>query len=79
MVMDIAFNKNEDAMKLLVSEMRQRWEKISLGGGKVAIEKQHEKNKLTARERIEYLRDKNRPFTEIGAFAGDGMYEQYGG
>ena len=77
--MDIALNKNEDAMKLLVSEMRQRWEKISLGGGKAAIEKQHEKNKLTARERIEYLRDKNRPFTEIGAFAGDGMYEQYGG
>ena len=77
--MDLSFNKNEDAMKLLVSEVRQRWEKVSLGGGKPAIEKQHEKNKLTARERIEYLRDSNRPFTEIGAFAGDGMYAEYGG
>ncbi len=77
--MDLSFNKNEDAMKLAVSEMRQRWEKLSLGGGRAAIEKQHEKNKLTARERIEYLRDKNRPFTEIGAFAGDGMYPEYGG
>ncbi len=77
--MDLTFNKNEDAMKLLVSDMRQRWEKVSLGGGKSAIEKQHEKNKLTARERIEYLRDKNRPFTELGAFAGDGMYPEYGG
>jgi 3-methylcrotonyl-CoA carboxylase beta subunit len=77
--MDLSFNKNEDAMKLLVSEVRQRWEKVSLGGGKAAIEKQHEKNKLTARERIEYLRDSNRPFTEIGAFAGDGMYPEYGG
>jgi len=77
--MDLSFNKNEDAMKLAVSEMRQRWEKLSLGGGKPAIEKQHEKNKLTARERIEYLRDKNKPFTEIGAFAGDGMYPEYGG
>ncbi len=77
--MDIHFNKNEDSMKLLVSEMRQRWEKVSLGGGKTAIEKQHEKNKLTARERIAYLRDTNRPFLEIGAFAGDGMYAEYGG
>lgn len=77
--MDIQFNKNEDSMKLLVSEMRQRWEKLSLGGGKTAIDKQHEKNKLTARERIAYLRDSNRPFIEIGAFAGDGMYAEYGG
>jgi acetyl-CoA carboxylase carboxyltransferase component len=77
--MDLSFNKNEDAMKLAVSEMRQRWEKLSLGGGRAAIEKQHEKNKLTARERIEYLRDKNRPFIELGAFAGDGMYPEYGG
>jgi 3-methylcrotonyl-CoA carboxylase beta subunit len=77
--MDLSFNKNEDAMKLAVSEMRQRWEKTSQGGGHKAIEKQHEKNKLTARERIEYLRDQNHPFTEIGAFAGDNMYPEYGG
>ncbi|HLO81812.1 MAG TPA: carboxyl transferase domain-containing protein [Chitinophagaceae bacterium] len=77
--MSIEISRNEDKMKLAVSEMRQRWEKLSLGGGKKAIDKQHEKNKLTARERIEYLRDVDMPFVEIGAFAGDGMYPEYGG
>ncbi len=77
--MDIEFNRNEDSMKLTLSEIRQRLEKIYLGGGKKAIEKQREKNKLTARERIEYLRDSNKPFIEIGAFAGEGMYEEQGG
>jgi len=77
--MNLDINRNEDKMKLAVSEMKQRWEKLSLGGGKKAIEKQHEKNKLTARERIEYLRDQEKPFVEIGAFVGDGMYEEYGG
>lgn len=77
--MNLEFNKNEDALKLQVSQMRQRWEQVALGGGKKAIEKQREKNKLTARERIEYLRDANTPFVEIGAFAGWEMYEQQGG
>ena len=56
--MNLEFNKNEDAMRMALSQLRTRFEKISLGGGKKAIEKQHEKNKLTARERIEYLIDK---------------------
>lgn len=77
--MNLTFNRNEDAMKLKLSDMRRRLEKIYLGGGKKAIEKQREKNKLTARERIEYLRDKDRPFIEIGAFAGFEMYESEGG
>jgi 3-methylcrotonyl-CoA carboxylase beta subunit len=77
--MSIEILRNEDKMKLAVSELRQRWEKVCLGGGKKSIDKQHEKNKLTARERIEYLRDLDKPFTEIGAFAGDGMYKEYGG
>ena len=76
---DIQFNKNEDQLKLSLSEMKRRLEKIYLGGGKKAIEKQRERNKLTARERIEYLRDKDRPFIEMAAFAGDGMYEEQGG
>lgn len=76
---DIQFNKNEDQLKLSLSEMKRRLEKIWLGGGKKAIEKQKERNKLTARERIEYLRDKDRPFIEMAAFAGDGMYEDQGG
>jgi 3-methylcrotonyl-CoA carboxylase beta subunit len=79
MTSDIQFNKNEDQLKLSVSEMKRRLDKIYLGGGKKAIEKQRERNKLTARERIEYLRDKDRPFIEMAAFAGDGLYEDQGG
>jgi acetyl-CoA carboxylase carboxyltransferase component len=71
--------KNEDQMKLLLSQLRQRWQVVAQGGGKKAIEKQKEKNKLTARERIQYLCDENAPFTEIGAFAGYEMYEEQGG
>ena len=77
--MDIAFNKNEDAMKLAYSQVRQRLENIYEGGGKKAIEKQRERNKLTARERISYLCDDGKPFVEIGAFAGYGMYAEHGG
>ncbi len=77
--MDIQFNKNEDAMKLSLTEMRKRLQKIYEGGGKKSIEKQRERNKLTARERIEYLRDADKPFTEIGAFAGYEMYDEQGG
>ncbi len=54
-------------MKLSVSQLRQRLSQMALGGGKKAQEKQKEKNKLTARERIEYLRDQDKPFLEIGA------------
>src|SRR6187551_3709652 len=77
--MNIEFNRNEDAMKLLLSDMRRKLEKIYEGGGKKAIEKQKEKNKLTPRQRIEYLTDKGKPFIEIGAFAGYKMYEEQGG
>ncbi|WP_207492550.1 acyl-CoA carboxylase subunit beta [Aridibaculum aurantiacum] len=77
--MNLEFNKNEDAMKMSVSQLRQQFEKIKLGGGKKAIEKQKEKNKLTARQRIEYLLDKGTTFTEIGGFAGHEMYEEQGG
>lgn len=76
--MNIEQNRNEDWMKLKWSEVRQHLTKIKLGGGKNAIEKQHKKNKLTARERIEYLCDKHKPFIEIGAFAGFEMYEAEG-
>ncbi|MCE3282737.1 MAG: methylcrotonyl-CoA carboxylase carboxyl transferase subunit, partial [Chitinophagaceae bacterium] len=79
LLMNIEFNRNEDWMKMALSQTRQHFEKIKLGGGKKAIEKQREKKKLTPRERIEYLCDKDQPFTEIGAFAGFGMYEAEGG
>ena len=77
--MDLDFNRNEDHNKLLASELRKRLQKVSLGGGAKAIEKQHAKGKLTARERIDYLLDKRRESIEIGAFAGDNMYQEHGG
>ncbi|MCS6933692.1 MAG: acyl-CoA carboxylase subunit beta [Chitinophagales bacterium] len=76
---DLQFNKNEDAMRLALSELRKVSEQVRLGGGKAAIEKHKEKGKLTARERLELLFDKNRPVMEIGELAGYGMYEEYGG
>ena len=77
--MNIDFNKNEDALKLQLTEMNRRLGQIHLGGGKKKIDKEHQKGKLTARERIEYLTDEQSDFLEIGAFAGDGMYKDYGG
>ena len=77
--MDIEKNKNEDANKLALANIRHLFEKIEEGGGKKAIQKQKERNKLTARERLTYLLDKDKMFIEIGAFAGYGMYEEYGG
>ena len=76
---DMEFNKNDDAMRLLISKMRRRHSKIALGGGQKKIEKEHKKGKLTARERINYLKDDNAIFLEIGAFAGYEMYKEYGG
>jgi 3-methylcrotonyl-CoA carboxylase beta subunit len=77
--MNLEFNRNEDVMKRALSEMQQRFAQVALGGGKKAIAKQKEKNKLTARERISYLLDPDTPFIEIGAFAGWEMYEEQGG
>ncbi len=77
--MDINFNKNEDYNKLLVSSMKQKLAKIKLGGGEKRIEKHHAKGKMTARERIDFLLDDKERSIEIGAFAGDGMYEEHGG
>ncbi|WP_027391365.1 acyl-CoA carboxylase subunit beta [Aquimarina latercula] len=77
--MDINFNKNEDHNKLLVSALRQKLAKVKLGGGEKRIEKLHAKGKMTARERIEYLLDDDDKAIEIGAFAGDEMYEEHGG
>ena len=77
--MSIESDRNHDWMRLLVSDAQNRFEKIKLGGGKKSIAKQKEKKKLTARERIDYLCDKTKPFIEIGAFAGYDMYEEQGG
>ncbi|MEQ1798841.1 MAG: carboxyl transferase domain-containing protein [Lacibacter sp.] len=77
--MDVQFNKNEDVMKLSLNEVRNKLKKIYEGGGQKSTDKQRERNKLTARERIEYLRDADTTFIEIGAFAGYDMYKEQGG
>lgn len=71
--------RNEEALIDACKELGQRLDRIAEGGGKKAIEKQRKNNKMTARERIAYLRDKDSAFVEIGALAGEGMYEEYGG
>ena len=77
--MDINFNKNEDFNKLLISDLRKRFTKVKLGGGQERMDKQREKGKMTARERVEYLLDNKTNSIEIGAFAGDDMYNEHGG
>ena len=77
--MDTEFNKNEDWLKSALSEVKQRLSVIEEGGGKKAALKQYDKKKQTARERINYLLDEGSKFIEIGAFAGFGMYGEYGG
>ena len=77
--MDIEFNKNEDINKRLVYEVTTKLKKIYLGGGEKAAAKQKEKGKLLARERVAYLIDKDKPWLEIGAFVGDGLYAEHGG
>ena len=66
-------------MKTAWSRVREKLEVIEEGGGKKAAEKQRERNKMTARERVKYLLDDNMPFMEIGAFAGYEMYAEHGG
>lgn len=77
--MDINFNKNEDYNKLLLSDLKNRFAQVKLGGGTKRIEKLHAEGKMTARERIDYLLDEKSKSIEIGAFVGDGMYKEHGG
>ncbi|QSE97742.1 acyl-CoA carboxylase subunit beta [Fulvivirga lutea] len=77
--MDIEFNKNEDNLKQLIYQLKTKSDKTKLGGGEKKIASQHEKGKLTARERINYLTDNESEFLEIGLFAGEGMYQEVGG
>jgi len=69
----------KSTMLSLIENLNNQLRKIHEGGGAKAIAKQKEKNKLTARERIDYLIDKGSTFVEIGAFAGYEMYESEGG
>ncbi len=79
MAQDLEFNKNEDRLKMMVSELQDKLNVIYEGGGKKKIEKHKSKGKMTARERIDFLLDKEAPAIEIGAFAGYEMYAEHGG
>jgi len=71
------FEANMRFLADMVSQMRNEEEKIREGGGAKAIESQHSKGRLTARERISLLADPG-SFFEIGSFAAYGMYEEWG-
>lgn len=63
----------------MAAQLRAEEEQIKLGGGRGAIARQHEKGRLTARERISNLLDPGAEFLEIGLWAAHGMYEEWGG
>src|SRR2546421_4407572 len=73
------FEKNMRAMAELVTMVRNEEEKIREGGGAKAIEAQHNKGRLTARERLARLLDEGTEFFELGIYAAHGMYEEWGG
>src|SRR5688572_30580692 len=76
---NLEFNKNEDQFKQHLTQLHARRQKTYQGGGEKKIQEQHARGKLTARERIEYLKDPSSQFLEIGLLTADGMYEEYGG
>ena len=73
------FEHNQHAVATLVGQVRMDEETIRQGGGEKAIESQHKKGRLTARERIERLIDPGTEFFELGSYAAWGMYEEWGG
>ena len=72
------FQSNSDDFLKYISFYIEEQKKIKLGGGTIAIEKQHNKKRLTARERIDHLLDSGSQFFELGIYAAWGMYEEYG-
>jgi 3-methylcrotonyl-CoA carboxylase beta subunit len=74
-----AFLKNSRHMVDRLTELKNEEERIRQGGGPKAIESQHGKGRLTARERIAKLIDRNTEFFELGLFAAYEMYQEWGG
>ena len=73
------FQKNSQRMVELLTAIKNEEEKIREGGGAKAIDSQHKKNRLTARERIALLIDPGTHFFELGIYAAHEMYEEWGG
>src|SRR5690606_1324740 len=74
-----AFRARAAHYRALLDELESRAEGLRLGGGPKRIEREHQRGKLTARERITALVDDGTDFMELGLFAGWGMYEDEGG
>ena len=74
-----AFRANASAWVERITAFRESLAKMRHGGGERAVQRQHEKGRLTARERIARLLDKDSPFDELMTFAGWQMYEEWGG
>ena len=74
-----AFRKNSREMVDRLTEIKNEEETIRQGGGAKAIEAQHKKGRLTARERIARLVDPKTEFFELGLYAAYEMYEEWGG
>lgn len=66
-------------MQKKLETLKRKYEKLLLGGGIDKIDKHKAKGKMTAWERVFYLLDEGTPYTEVGTFAGDGMYAEHGG
>ena len=73
------FKTNSRKMIDRLTEIKNEEERIRQGGGAKAIESQHKKGRLTARERIARLIDPKTEFFELGLYAAYEMYEEWGG
>lgn len=74
-----AFKQNKDAWVRMIGDFRESLQKVRQGGGKKAVERQHSRGRLTARERIAKLIDPDSVFDEILGYAGWEMYPEWGG
>ncbi len=73
------FEKNSRRIVDLLTKIKNEEEQIFQGGGAKAIEAQHKKGRLTARERITKLIDPGSQMFELGTYAAFEMYEEWGG
>jgi acetyl-CoA carboxylase carboxyltransferase component len=74
-----AFERQSEHWRGEVERLREQEDKIRLGGGLKALDKQRAQGKMTARERVEALCDPGAPFLELGLWVADGFYQEYGG
>lgn len=74
-----AFERQAEHWRAQMEKIREQEDKIRLGGGLKAQDKQRAQGKMTARERVEALCDPGAPFLELGLWVAEGFYQEYGG